>query len=399
LKPQLKELIENYDPGVIWFDGEWVPDYTDAMGREIYDYCRSLNPNIIINNRVSKARQGMVGLSDDPNAPGDFGTPEQQIPSTGLPGVDWESCMTMNNTWGYKKDDNRWKSAQTLVRNLVDVVSKGGNYLLNVGPTAEGQIPPESVKRLAEIGQWMKKNGPSIHGATASPFKRLSWGKATTGHDGTLYLHVLVWPNGGDLVVPLSNKITAARLLDTGENLQIRRANDGAHLTALPATAPDPLDPVIAATLDGQPQPIVSTPKQQADGRLTLLAIDADVHGGNARLEKKGANPHNIGYWTSAKDTVSWDATIDKPGAFTVDLEYSLAPNSAGSVIAIQFGNDKSLEVPLQAGKDFLDFKTVEVGKVDLPAGPVTVTVKPLKKPGLAVMDLRKIELKPSTPK
>jgi alpha-L-fucosidase len=177
LKPQLKELIENYDPGVIWFDGEWIPEYNDDLGRDIYAYCRSLSPNIIINNRVGKTRKGMTGMSDDQSSPGDFGTPEQQIPSTGLPaGVDWESCMTMNNTWGFKKSDNHWKSSQTLVRNLVDVVSKGGNYLLNVGPTPEGEIPAPSVQRLADIGRWMKSNGVSIHGATASPFQKLSWG-------------------------------------------------------------------------------------------------------------------------------------------------------------------------------------------------------------------------------
>jgi alpha-L-fucosidase len=396
MKPQLKELIENYDPGVIWFDGEWVPEYTEAMGREVYDYCRSLNPKLIVNNRVGKSRKGMAGMSADASSPGDFGTPEQEIPSTGLPGVDWESCMTMNDTWGFKKDDKRWKSAQTLVRNLVDVVSKGGNYLLNVGPTPEGEIPAESVKRLQQVGKWMDKNGVAIHGANAGPFKRLPWGRATTGADGTLYLHVFVWPNGGDLVVPLENKVSSAKLLATGADVQAANESDGVHLKGLPATSPDPLVPVIATKVDGAVRPIPSPGlRQRPDGGLTLLATDADVHGSNTRLEKKGQNPENIGYWTSAKDTVTWDATLQQGGSFAVQLEYSLAPNSAGSVIAIEFGNDKRLEVPLQAGKDFLDFRTAEVGHIDLPAGEVHVTVRPVKKPGLAVMDLRRIELKP----
>jgi hypothetical protein len=136
--------------------------------------------------------------------------------------------------------------------------------------------------------------------------------------------------------------------------------------------------------------------KQRDDGGLTLLAIDATVHGRKAKLEKKGANPHNIGYWTDAKDTVTWDASLSKAGTFSVALEYSLGANSKGAVIAIEFGKAKPIEVPLEAGKDFLDFRTVDLGKVDLPAGAMTVTVRPLKKPGVAVMDLRRIELKPA---
>jgi alpha-L-fucosidase len=396
MKPQLKELIENYDPGVIWFDGEWVPEYTEAMGREVYDYCRSLNAKIIVNNRVGKSRKGMAGMSASADSPGDFGTPEQEIPSTGLPGVDWESCMTMNDTWGFKRDDTRWKGAQALVRNLVDVVSKEGNYLLNVGPTPEGEIPAESVKRLQQVGKWMDKNGAAIHGAKAGPFKRLSWGRATTGADGTLYLHVFVWPNGGDLVVPMENKVTSAKLLASGAEVQGANEGDGVHLKGLPATSPDPLVPVIATKVDGAVRPIaLAGLKQRTDGGLTLLASDGDVHGSNARLEKKGQNPPNIGYWTNAKDTVTWDATLQQGGSFSVELEYSLAPNSAGSVIEIEFGKDKRIEVPLQAGKDFLDFRTAEVGRVELPAGEIRVMVRPLKKPGVAVMDLRKVELKP----
>jgi len=399
MKPQLKELIENYDPGVIWFDGEWIPDYTDAMGRDLYNYCRTLNPKIIVNNRVGKTREGMNGMSAKKDEPGDFGTPEQQIPSTGLgAGVDWESCMTINDTWGFKKSDTRWKSAQTLVRNLVDVVSKGGNYLLNVGPDATGQIPPESVKRLQQIATWMKSNGPSIHAANASPFRKLYWGRATTGHDGTLYLHVFVWPNGGDLDVPLANPTASVQpLYPSAEQPGISRKPDSLAITNLPPTSPDPLDPVLALKLDGPPQPIVTTIKQKDDGALSLLAIDADVHATNAKLEKKGDHPYNIGYWTNTKDTVSWDTTITHPGKFTVTLEYSLGSPPPGSDIQLEFGpNTKPLPIHLDPTKDFLDFKTLPAGEITLPPGPVTITLRPTKKTGVAVMDLRQITLKPN---
>ena len=126
---------------------------------DLYNYVRALQPNIIINNRVGKARSGMAGMDKGTERVGDYGTPEQEIPPTGFgPGVDWESCMTMNNHWGYNKNDQNWKSSTTLVRNLIDCASKGGNYLLNIGPTSEGVFPEPSIERLQEIGKWMKVN-------------------------------------------------------------------------------------------------------------------------------------------------------------------------------------------------------------------------------------------------
>jgi len=164
MKPQLKELIKNYDPEIIWFDGEWIPDFTHEQGLELYQYVRSLKPSIIINNRVDKGRSGMQGMNKgDKKYAGDFGTPEQEILKTSST-LDWESCMTMNDTWGYKKNDHNWKSAQDLLHNLIDVTAKGGNYLLNVGPTAEGLIPAPSVERLNQIGQWLKINSKAIYG-------------------------------------------------------------------------------------------------------------------------------------------------------------------------------------------------------------------------------------------
>src|SRR4029077_18148448 len=134
-----------------------------------------LKPDIIINNRVGTGRKGMEGLSrTDREYDGDFGTPEQQIPANGMKGVDWESCMTMNDTWGFKSYDTNWKSTETLIRNLCDIASKGGNYLLNVGPSSAGEFRQASVERLQQVGQWMKVNGEAIYVSSASPFKRYS---------------------------------------------------------------------------------------------------------------------------------------------------------------------------------------------------------------------------------
>jgi alpha-L-fucosidase len=191
LKPQVKELVDNYDPAVLWFDGEWIPEWTHEMGLDLYSFVRSLKPDILINNRVDKGRQGMQGMTrTDQQYAGDFGTPEQEI-LEGTSAFDWESCMTMNDTWGYKSTDDNWKSAEMLIHNLVDIAAKGGNYLLNVGPTAEGLIPQASVERLAAIGDWMDVNEEAIYGS------RL-WVHYEDG-EGVRYTHT-----GGDHVYAVS---------------------------------------------------------------------------------------------------------------------------------------------------------------------------------------------------
>ena len=247
MKEQLRELITTYNPAVLWFDGEWQDWWSENDGKELYRYVRSLKSDIIINNRVGRGRQGMQGISKtDQEYAGDFGTPEQEIPANGLPGVDWESCMTMNTTWGYKFYDDKWKSPEVIIRNLIDIASKGGNYLLNVGPTAEGLIPSPSVDRLAVVGKWMRVNGASIYGTTASPFpKQLEFGRATS-KPGRVYVHVFDWPADGRLGLPTWDKtVTKAYLLATPGNSLKFDASADSVIVQLPARAVDPIATVV----------------------------------------------------------------------------------------------------------------------------------------------------------
>ncbi len=397
MKGQLKELLTGYGPiGILWFDGEWEDPWTHDRGVDLYNYVRSLQPGIIVNNRVGKGRAGMGGM-DKGQGVGDYGTPEQEIPANGFgPGVYWESCMTMNGHWGYNKNDQNWKSAGTLIQSLIDCASKGGNYLLNVGPTSEGLIPGPSVERLAEMGAWMKVNSEAIYGTTASPFKKLAFGKCTQ-KPGRLYLHVFEWPKDGKLLVPVSNKVKKAFLLAKPvESLALAGGEGGGVIVSVPAAASDPNATVIVLEIDGAPAVVATAPtlKQAADGTLSLKAAEAEITGG-AKLETKSGNEQNIGFWTSPDDSVQWAAQLTKPGTFDVEVNYACDPKSGGKY-TLNAGGQK-LTVTIAPTQSWGDFVTSKVGQLKLEkAGAITLEIKPVEKVGEGLMNLRAVVLKPA---
>jgi alpha-L-fucosidase len=240
--PQVKELLTNYgDVAVLWWD---TPTGMKDEFAEKLNAALALQPNIITNDRLKR-----------PNFPGDYETPEQKIPNLGeLDGKDWETCMTMNGTWGYKSYDNKWKSPETLIHNLIDIASKGGNYLLNVGPDALGQFPQGSIDDLKAIGAWMKVNSEAIYATTASPLAALPWGRCTKKIEGDktiLYFSVFKWPVDGKLMVPgLKNVVLSAKLLADGTALKTTDGKDGLEIN-VPANAHSPIASVIKIEVKG----------------------------------------------------------------------------------------------------------------------------------------------------
>ena len=218
--PQVKELLTNYgEIAVLWWDTP--TNMTDEAASKLKDVLK-LQPQIITNDRL---KRGNLLFS------GDTKTPEQKIPTQAeLDGQDWETCMTMNGTWGFRASDHKWKSTETLIHNLCDIASKGGNYLLNIGPKPDGTFPEESMDRLKEMGTWMKTNGEAIYASKASPLLPFDWGRCTqkTIKNGTLlYMAVFNWPKDGKLVVKgLKNKVVAAHLLADGTVLKAEQTGD-----------------------------------------------------------------------------------------------------------------------------------------------------------------------------
>ena len=234
----IRELMSNYGKiDVLWYDVDWPLDAKGWESEKMNAMVFKLQPDIIVNNRN--------GL------PGDFSTPEQHI-SASKEGRAWESCMTMNESWGYQRADDDWKSAKTLVRNVIECAQGGGNYLLNIGPKGDGSIPMESVERLSAVGEWMDDHGPTIYEAERSQV-RSSVMAGFSRKGNTLYVHVYNWPGSTVAVGGLKTKATSAKFFTTGQNVELKQTEFRLQLTGLPELAPEQPATTIAVEFESEP--------------------------------------------------------------------------------------------------------------------------------------------------
>lgn len=347
MKNQLKELTERYDTQVFWFDGDWNSFWTMKDGLDVYAYLRELQPSAIINNRVAKRDKFKK----------DFGTPEQFTPGSKLDYY-WEACWTINKSWGYKQHDKNWKSTDQLIKKLVDIVSKGGNLLLNVGPTPEGTFPPGCISRLEEMGNWLAINGDAVYGTSFSDLPLQPWGR-TTRKDDTYYLHVFNWPKDGKLVLGgVTAKLKKAELWGSEKQEVEVKATKRSMSIVLPEAAPQKYVNVVELEFvkDSMSFHDSISGVDLMDDDVVLAASSAAIAGkGKLQLESHSSN---LGWWHSLQNTATWAAEIPA-GTYDVLLVYGV-PHDGG--ICIVRSGDQTLKQPIEKTGNWHHYKTMTAG-------------------------------------
>ena len=396
VKPQVTELLTNYGPiGLIWFD---TPrNITFEQSKELVDLVHKLQPDCLVSGRVGH------GLGDYDSA-GD-----NQI-SVGQVKRDWETPVTMNDTWGFKRDDTNWKPTNILIQQLVQVSSRGGNYLLNVGPTSEGIIPQPSVERLTEVGRWLRVNSEAVYGASPSPFPyELPWGLITTKPE-KVFLHVFNWPQAKLELYGLKSKVQRAYLLSNKSKLKFTQQADEkldhyALNIQLPATAPDKYDSVIVLELQGSVN-VDTSLLQQPDYSVTLPAFLSETHNvgkEGLRFDSRGV----IERWLSKDEWLGWDFKVSRPGTFDVVLLTSEQKYGkdweGGHTVDIEVAGQKLKGTVENNGKEenpanpYWKYVISKVGRVTIDkAGKHSLTLKPEtiraeKKLGLTLVSVKLI--------
>ena len=309
VKPQLRELLTQYGPiGLIWFDTPYTISREHSI--ELRDFVHRLQPECLVSGRIG-------------NDVGDYGSlGDNQIPA-GRVRADYETPATLNDTWGYKSNDHHWKSVSTLLLLLIDLASKGVNYLLNVGPTAEGVIPEPSAERLRAIGAWMAVNGEAIHGTGGSPFPYEHDSLRMTCKPGRLFIHLLR-PQTGRLVVHgLRSRVTDAEVLGLEAPVGVAQdRTEAGGVDRLTLTLPDLSDvahvPVVALGIDGAAEADELT-VQQPDGSIHLHAHLAEVARGPGSTLEILSNGMTAG-WIDTESVLSWKVRICQPGSFAVTV-------------------------------------------------------------------------------
>lgn len=294
MKAQLQELLDRYDPALLWFDGDWFPEpssptledwWLESDGADLYNWLIARKPDLIVNERVKRD----LGL-------GDYNVAEFGVPAVGME-RQWERCATMNGAWGYNSSrENSYRSIEDVVREFVTVVSRDGNMLLNIGPKGDGSITDGSVTILNSLGAWMSTYSDSVYGTSGSPFTtEPSWGRVTK-KSGKLFAHVFTWPTNGVLRIPaIDNTISRVYLMDN-PSASLSYTVSGSYIdVTLPATAPDAVVPVVCVEVDGMPtaskQSVTVFEHVAYSGSSAALTLGTYT---SSQLSAAGVGPDNI---------------------------------------------------------------------------------------------------------
>jgi alpha-L-fucosidase len=352
--PQVTEILTNYgDIAIMWWDTPF--GMTEEAAGKLHTLLE-LQPGIIENNRL-------YGPWD-----GDFSTPEQHIPPTGLD-YDWEVCMTMNTSWGYKHYDQNWKSTETLVQYLTDIASKGGNFLLNVGPTPEGNIPAPSIERLKEMGLWMNINGEAIYGTSASPFFKLLWGRCTqkdSNGNTILYFHIFQWPENGELIVPgLRNEVASVKTLKDDNSLDFERVGENISIN-LSEAIPDNYNSVLKMEIEGKADVVNNMPMENEEGEILLPVAHGFIHnrgyGEKAVLSDLSEEAHIVN-WVDGGTRLEFMFEVKEPGSFSVMIDAATETNAIELNIQL---DDQDYPFELKGSEDLSKFEDSELGDIQI---------------------------------
>ena len=390
---QVRELVKRYDPAVMWFDGEWEHSNQEQRAFETGGMLMAMKPSLLINDRLYKREPGH----------GDFGTPENYVPATGIRNPDgsprlWEACYTMNwNGWGYNRYETEFHSTGQLIRQLIEVVSKGGNLLLNIGPRPDGRIQPEFVERLKGMGAWLKVNGEAIYGTEASVFEKLPFFGRCTVRGRTLYLHVMGRPADGRMVLPgLKAEVRRAALLaDQAKELTVERAGSDVVIM-LPETLPDLDTTVVKVELASDPVVERYEIRPDAAGRIDLPIFLAEIRSdmGQRAFLDHFYRTTMLANWQNVNDWPEWRFRTDAPGWYEVVVSYA---SMHGGQAAYAVEIDKTGIEALTGNSPSIYFpKAFAIGKVKLEAGRHSLRVKIKGLVNNHAMDLEKVALVPT---
>lgn len=399
LHAQVNEQTDGrYGPiDILWLDYSQNQFQGEAWrAKDLVTMVRENQPQILINNRLWKNKV------EDRNQYekywfGDFATPEQHIPATGIEGIDWETCDTLNITWGWSKHATAFKTSEQLIHRLVDAVSKGGNYLLNIGPLPDGTIDPTTIDRFEALGAWMGINGEAIYGTQAGPFTRLPWGRATskTLENGgyRLYLHVFDWPATGNLFVPGLKTLPQRSRVIGGSSVRAVEEGGKLFIQDLPGKPVHEAATVIVLDFDQKPETAPYRVHASTDGSFMLEPADAVVQSGVKYRD------HGLGWRSRLEDwkaggSVSYPLQVEKPGRYRIEIAAAIDQLIEGDAFVLSVGASQ-VQLQLEKTGGRKSWKTLKSGVIALPAGETSLQLLCESREGKSRIALSTLILKP----